>query len=101
MGYRAKRKVGEPGKQSAVWGRLFSELDFCLRPIHHLGACTQASQKSSLQFDGITKFMFLFDHVSEDLAQSSFTSRNLPCSMKILGIGESLWFAGTNFCGSR
>ena len=26
---------------------------------------------------------------------------SIPCSMKILRIGDSLWFAGTNFCGSR
>ena len=38
MGYRAKRKMGEPGKRSAVWGR-----DFCLRPIPHLGASSQAT----------------------------------------------------------
>ena len=38
MGYRAKRKMGEPGERSAVWER-----DFCLRPIPHLGACSKAT----------------------------------------------------------
>ena len=36
-----KNKIGEPGEQSALWG-LLSELDFNLRPIPHLGACSQA-----------------------------------------------------------
>ena len=35
VGYRAKRKI-------ARYGGL-SKLDFCLRPIPHLGACSQAS----------------------------------------------------------
>ena len=25
----------------------------------------------------------------------------LPCSMKLLRVGDLLWFTGTNFCGSR
>ena len=39
VGYRVKRKIGEPGGRSTVWGE--EELDFhlCHRP--HLGACSQ------------------------------------------------------------
>ena len=48
---QVKRKIGKPGERSAVWGEeerkpfflsLLSELDFCLRPRPHLGACSQA-----------------------------------------------------------
>ena len=39
MGYRVKRKIGEPGGGSTVWGE--EELDFHLRYRPHLGACSQ------------------------------------------------------------
>ena len=39
MGYRVKRKIGDPG---ALWP--LSNLDFCLWLIPHLGACSQAKR---------------------------------------------------------
>ena len=55
MGYRAKWKIGERSDRSAVWRRERKGacghslnaavlLYFCLRPIHYLGACSQAKQ---------------------------------------------------------
>ena len=46
-GIGRKKKIGEPGELSAVWGRPLSKLDFCIRPIPHLGACSQAIEYES------------------------------------------------------
>ena len=54
MGYRAKRKISEPGERgigakkegteapSLLFSPTLSELDFCFRSLPLLGACSQA-----------------------------------------------------------
>ena len=64
------------GKNSAVWGhpslsRPLSELDFCLRPIPHLGACSQATLIQTPVY-----FPFIFSGDSSDVR--SCPSR-MPC----------------------
>ena len=39
--------------------------------------------------------------VIQPFAQAQDVMFDVPCSTKILRIGGFLWFAGTNFCGSR
>ena len=66
MGYRAKRKIARYGGEKERKGapslpsHPLSELDFCLRPIPHLGACSQAICKFLEKHNIIYKYQFGF-----------------------------------------